>query len=158
LGHLVLHSERTSVDPESEANAFAGALLFPRAAVIDDGIGEHTTLNQYARVKARFGVSIQALVMRAAATGAISDERKRSLFIQISGRGWRKNEPVEIVVEYPVLLRKLFETQELLSMSNRDLEKASGLPVGYLRAMAPPPPKVSPSGSSVTSLFPQKRD
>lgn len=140
IGHVVLHSNRTSLDPEREANRFAGALLISERSARSE-LHSMVTLNQLARTKARFGISIQALIMRAAALGIIDERRQRSLFVQLSARGWRHNEPVEIEPEHPLLLRKLIELNLPTNPTTRDVEQRLGLPSAYIRAMAPLPPK-----------------
>ena len=80
---------------------FASAFLLPREPMMDL-IAPDFTLESYARLKAKWGVSIQALVRRARDVGIIDYNRYRSLMIQISSRGWRKNEPVHIPVEMPL--------------------------------------------------------
>ncbi|MHC9829383.1 ImmA/IrrE family metallo-endopeptidase [Corynebacterium diphtheriae] len=101
LGHLVLH---TSIRPgiekvrETEANLFAGAFLIPEGDA-HSMFSEHLTLEGYARIKAQYAVSIAALIVRAHRLGIVSAKRYRSLFIQLSSRGWRTEEPVEIPVE-----------------------------------------------------------
>ncbi|WP_166785562.1 helix-turn-helix domain-containing protein [Cryobacterium cryoconiti] len=136
LGHLVLHPGRQLPSAEDEANYFAGALLFPEAAA-RSLIRPDATLSQLARVKAEYGISIQALIMRAAALGILSPERKRSLFVQLSARGWRTNEPVEVAAEYPLLFRKMFDIATSGVKSVSLIEQRFGLPMSYLRSMAP---------------------
>ncbi len=140
IGHVVLHSNRASSNPEREANRFAGALLISESAARTE-LHSMVTLNQLARVKARFGISIQALIMRAAALGIIDERRQRSLFVQLSARGWRHSEPVEVEPEYPLLMRRLIELSLPTDPTTRDVEKRLGLPRAYIRAMAPPPPR-----------------
>ena len=140
VGHVVLHSHRTSSDPEREANRFAGALLISEGAA-RSALHSMITLNQLAQIKAKFGISIQALVMRAAALGIIDERRQRSLFVQLSARGWRHNEPVEVEPEYPLLMRKLIGLSLPSEPTTRDVEKSLGLPRAYIRAMAPLPPR-----------------
>lgn len=106
VGHLVLHTFRPRVDPriaEDEANRFASALMMPRARA-EEVISRNTTLTEYARLKATWGVSMQALIMRGTALGLVDETRKRSLMVQLSSKGWRKNEPVEVGHEEPLLL------------------------------------------------------
>ena len=67
------------------------------------------TLNAYLRIKADYGVSVGAIVMRAQRLGIITPERARSLHIQISSRGWRDNEPVPVLAERPLLVRQASE-------------------------------------------------
>lgn len=106
LGHVLLHTRRSLRDEgqrEREANLFAGAFLVPRS-VAEKSISETLTLHGFMRMKAQFGMSIQALIMRGRNAGLISQQRQRSLMIQVSSRGWRTEEPVRVSCETPVLL------------------------------------------------------
>lgn len=71
-------------------------------------VDEGTTLNQFLRIKARYGVSVGAIVVRAERLGLISSMRSRSLHIQLNSRGWRQNEPVLVRAEKPGLLGQAF--------------------------------------------------
>lgn len=109
LGHLVLHRNRIPSDnatAEHEANTFAGALLIP-ASDAKSAITPTMSLNDYAYIKAGWGVSIAALITRAARLGIIDRQRERSLRIQLSNRGWNRKEPVEVPIEHPLLLKQL---------------------------------------------------
>ncbi|MDO5031929.1 ImmA/IrrE family metallo-endopeptidase [Corynebacterium sp.] len=114
LGHLVLHALRrpnTESVRESEAHKFAGAFLLPQE-LIADSITETTTLAQFAKIKSKTGVSIQAIVRRARDLSLISQERHKSLMIQISSRGWRKEEPVVVQMEREILFPRIVEELE----------------------------------------------
>lgn len=143
IGHLVLHTFRPSAsDPEREANRFASALLVPKNRVLSD-ISERTTLTGYARLKATWGISIQALIMRAADVGVITETRKRSLFVQLSQQGWRKNEPVLVGQESPLLLWSLlsrrFGIRPYLIAAD-----SLAIPPVVLRSIAPTPSSNEP--------------
>lgn len=149
VGHVLLHAHRKSDDPEHEANRFAGAFLLPEMVARRE-LHSQITLNQLAHVKAAYGVSIQALIMRAAALGIIDAQRQRSLFVQLSARGWRQNEPVEIGPEHPVLMGRLLDVMVSENAPVREIERATALPRAYLRAMAPSRPRrQSPTGNVV---------
>lgn len=149
LGHVLLHSRRSSDDAESEAHRFAGALLLPENAARRE-LYSQITLNQLAHVKAMYGVSIQALIMRAAALGIIDEKRHRSLFVQLSGRGWRQNEPVEVVAEHPVLMGRLLDIAIPDGAAIREVEATTALPRAYITAMAPSPPRPgTPTGNVI---------
>lgn len=112
LGHLKLHRHRmVSAERvrEKEAHRFAGAFLYPRE-VAEADISESLSLNGYARVKATWGIAIQALIQRGKDLGLISADRHRSLMIQVSSRGWRKQEPVEVGIEHPILLWRMLSS------------------------------------------------
>jgi Zn-dependent peptidase ImmA (M78 family) len=57
------------------------------------------TLTNLTRIKATWGVSIKSLVGRFASIGIIDREQARSLYKQISARGWNTGEPVEVAIE-----------------------------------------------------------
>ena len=107
LGHLVLHQLRTTEPDraETEAFRFAAALLIPRDAAVE-AIEPPVTLRSLAWAKSRWGISIAALIRRAHDLRIIDHYRYQSLMKQLSARGWRKNEPVDVPVEQPTLLTK----------------------------------------------------
>ena len=92
-------------DPrELRANRFAGALLLPAEAA-EEHISETLTLHGYLKVKAEYGLSVGAIIHRAADLDLISRRRARSLYIQWSSAGWRRDgEPVPVAKERPLLL------------------------------------------------------
>lgn len=128
LGHLVLHHLRQveSKQAEQEAHRFSGALLFPREAALDE-IETPVTLSSLAYVKAKWGIAISALIRRCLDLGLINVERRLSLEKQLSARGWRKSEPVEVPEETPVLMAKLIQAVRGDAGSPR-LHEALGLP------------------------------
>lgn len=148
LGHLILHADNAATNgAEQEADRFAGALLLPRQAAIDV-LSERLTLRDFAALKAQWGVSIQALVMRAHHLGVIDDDRRTSLFKQISARGWRHNEPVRVKHEEPVLLGTLVN-HRFAGQSGVYTKAAAalGLPAIQLRSMMPPPNRTTHSSA-----------
>ena len=108
LGHLVMHKGQETPNLEREANLFAAELLLPSDAMLRT-LSENLTLSNAARLKGRWGVSIQMIVRRARDLGVITERRYRSLFKQIGMRGWRKAEPVEVAAERPRLYRQMAE-------------------------------------------------
>jgi Zn-dependent peptidase ImmA (M78 family)/transcriptional regulator with XRE-family HTH domain len=105
IGHLVLHQMRI-VDPkraEKEAFRFGTALLFPKREVAN-AIRATSTLRDFGLLKAKWGVSIAALIRRGFDLKILDQNRYRSLMMQLSARGWRKREPVRVPAEEPVLL------------------------------------------------------
>ena len=107
VGHLVLHQTRL-IDPdraETEAFRFGAALLIPRDAAVE-AIAVPVTLRSLAWVKSQWGISISSLIRRGHDLRLIDQQRYQSLMKQLSARGWRKQEPVEVPVERPALLLK----------------------------------------------------
>ena len=132
LGHLVLHKglDGRTQNLEYEANDFASEFLLPENAMRQT-LNSELTLNQAVQLKKRWRVSIQAIVRRARTLNIISDRRYRQLFTQISARGWRKAEPVEIPLERPMSFRKM---AEMLYKPNCNIELASALDISIPRA------------------------
>jgi len=85
-------------DLEQQANSFASAFLLP-AATFGQEVFD-TSLNGFLRLKERWGVSVQAMVMRSSQLGLIDEHRKTELCRQISAKGWRnaKGEPLDALV------------------------------------------------------------
>jgi len=112
LGHLVLHrSLRSSLKlVENEANEFASVFLLPEYAMREE-MKSPITLTLLAKMKLRWGVSMQALIMRAYSLEIITRRQARYLFTQISNEGWRKHEPVELIQELPKVVRGIIESK-----------------------------------------------
>lgn len=107
LAHLILHQDREEKylsdsedhqQMEQEANAFASAFLMPRNTFSKEVFD--TTLNGFLRLKERWGVSVQAMVVRAKDLGLIDKQRMTELYRQMSAKGWRKarGEPLDDMV------------------------------------------------------------
>jgi len=111
LAHLVLHRSLTGDTSamDEEADLFASEFLLPYEAMKRE-MHPPLTLDDLAQLKARWGVSLQALVMRAAALGLIEPGQKKYLLQRISAKGWRVNEPVKVPPEQPRLFKKMAET------------------------------------------------
>ncbi|WP_285507603.1 XRE family transcriptional regulator [Actinokineospora sp. NBRC 105648] len=119
LGHLTLHAGLGAPDTadeasriEKQAHAFAGAFLAPGDAMLDElqRLGGRVTLQTLARIKENWGVSIKALVTRFRTLGVIDAEHARSLFKQISARGWNKSEPVPVGNEQAIWFQRALDT------------------------------------------------
>lgn len=109
LGHIVLkHSRVLGAGEEQQAYQFGAELLMPETAM-RRGMVQPVTLSSLADLKARWRVSIHALVHRGADLGILTEQRARYLYTQLSSQGMRKNEPVSIPMERPRLLRQLVE-------------------------------------------------
>lgn len=111
LGHLVMHKNslgRLSAELEKEAFAFGAEFLMPETGIRPD-LQPPVSLTRISRLKPKWGVSIQALVRRAYDLGVISERQYRYLFMQISSKGWRTDEPIPIAPEKPRLLKKMAE-------------------------------------------------
>jgi Zn-dependent peptidase ImmA (M78 family)/transcriptional regulator with XRE-family HTH domain len=108
VGELCLRELPPGREREKAANRFAGALLMPADAFRRDLIAP-VALHDLLEIKKRYGVSIQAALVRAFQLEIITEKRYRTLYKQISVAKWRKNEPIEITPEKPRALSKMAE-------------------------------------------------
>lgn len=109
LGHLIMH-RIPALDMEKQANMFASALLMPLAD-IRGNLSGRLTLPRISALKPVWKVSIQALVERAAAIGAVTPMQHRYLWQQISAAKMRLREPPELDFphEEPQILPTIFK-------------------------------------------------
>jgi len=108
---------------EDEANAFASALLMP-AQEVRSYLSGRLTVQKLASLKPVWRVSMQALLYRARAIGAITANQSQYLWRQISALGYRRNEPPELdfPAEEPGVLPELIRVHiEELDYEVKDL-------------------------------------
>jgi Zn-dependent peptidase ImmA (M78 family)/transcriptional regulator with XRE-family HTH domain len=136
LGHLIFDQGRAKPIPsprspeERRAYDFASALMVPDT-VMRKNVSETLTLHGYLPIKATFGVSVAALIMRAQRMGLISKDRARSLHSQRSSQGWRRNEPVPVKDERSTLLEQCF-ARTFPKQGNPQASEATGIMVSLL--------------------------
>lgn len=106
LGHLVMHHDVNPGDAgmEREANRFASALLFPREHFLHEGPRSLNWGLMY-ELKARWGMSVAAIVRRSFDLGMIAESTYRRGFMHLNSTGKRRNEGQEPEVEEPTMLR-----------------------------------------------------
>lgn len=150
LGHILLH-RKVSADQanekrshkliEAQAHRFASAFLFPRSRFMSEI--RHVSLDYFVQYKRRWGISVAAMIVRAADLQLIGESEKSDLFRSLSRRGWRGklrepfDDPSDMEVERPRMLRRGFETvvQEQIS-SPRSLRADLALPDQELKMIA----------------------
>jgi Zn-dependent peptidase ImmA (M78 family)/transcriptional regulator with XRE-family HTH domain len=108
VGELTLLDLPPGRERERSANRFAGALLMPKEAFVRDLVPP-VTLNDFIPIKQRYGVSIQAALVRAYQLGIVTERRYNTLYKEISIAKWRKKEPIYIPPEKPRALSKMAE-------------------------------------------------
>lgn len=138
LGHLILHGndgKAGSKEAENEANVFGAAFLMP-ADDIKSELPSRLDWPKLLQLKARWHVSLAALLVRAKTLGVMSDHVYGQGWKALSARGWRKVEPGALGnPEVPVLLRRALELMENTGFSFADLVRQSGLPEDDIRTL-----------------------
>lgn len=166
LAHIVLHRDVSKDDLvrhfdiiEDQAMAFAGALLMPAREFGDDVYS--LSLDALVQIKAKWKVSVGAMIKRLSSLGKITDEYERRLWQYYSYRKWRGNEPLDDVlpVEGAQNLRASIEVivegnaatpNELrreIGLSATDICELVDLPADYFE----------PRAANIVRLKPQRR-
>jgi Zn-dependent peptidase ImmA (M78 family) len=137
LGHIVMHRIPSPI-MEDEANVFAAAFLMPEEDIAHQFYG--LSLEKVMTLKMHWKTSMQAIIRRARDVKRMSDRGYKYYQIQISKRGWRSAEPIEIndAIENPRLLKRLFSTHtDQLDYSVGELADMFGLYVEDLAEVYP---------------------
>jgi Zn-dependent peptidase ImmA (M78 family) len=113
-------------------------LLIPKIRALEI-FSSPVTLSDLLRLKAYWGLSAQALIMRGSQLGLIDEQRKSSLFKQLSARGWRKSEPVTVHREEPALVWRLLGHRFGEPVAYARVAESLGLQAVILRSLAPTP-------------------
>lgn len=134
LAHLLLtFGNVTSKEKETLCYQFAGAMLLTEQTIKAE-LGEHRnklSINELGNIKKQYGISMQAIVMRARDCGIINEHYTKQFFFIIEQMNWKIDEPFEYdgVEESnrfeQLLFRALVEDQISMSkaaaLSNRTL-------------------------------------
>lgn len=98
LAHLLLKfGDITERQKETLCNQFAGAMLLPEETVKAE-LGEHRnklSVNELGNIKKQYGISMQAVVMRAKDCGIINDHYTKQFFFMFKQMNWRIDEPID---------------------------------------------------------------
>jgi len=131
LGHLVMH-RLPGEEQEKEADRFAAEFLAPAEDIVDQLTGLTTRdLPRFIELKARWGMSVAALIRRAFDLDAISDRQYREFQIKLGRLGWKTVEPGTLVPEVPATLQKIIELhQEEHGYSVHELAVAANMTDG----------------------------
>jgi Zn-dependent peptidase ImmA (M78 family)/transcriptional regulator with XRE-family HTH domain len=142
LGHGVLHDSLDigTKEVESEAHQFAASFLMPEAT-IRSLLSPSINWRDLMDLKAQWGVSLGALLIRARDLDVLSPARYVSAMKYMSGRGWRKSEPGDQLLgdpEEPRIVSAAIREVEGLGLSLEDLCHDSGLPYTDVLALVDP--------------------
>ncbi|NOQ61994.1 ImmA/IrrE family metallo-endopeptidase [Mycolicibacterium fortuitum] len=110
LGHLVMH-RLPGEDQEQQANQFAAELLAPADDIGPDLAGLTTRdFPRLMELKAKWGISIAALIYRAKELQIISERQFKEFQIKLGKLGWRMIEPGTLPAETPATLHTVLTT------------------------------------------------
>ena len=154
LGHLILHwhvDKKTLKRGsdfkliEDQAHRFAGAFLLPAASYKNDLYLPN--LDAFRSLKPIWNTSISMQIMRCIQLGLVDKYQQKRLWINMSRRKWRQQEPLDdsTQAEKPKLICKSIymlidekvktrgQITADLALSAPDIEKLCELPEGYMQ-------------------------
>lgn len=98
-------------DVENRAHEFAGALLLPKDAFINDIKYDPDSIVTYVNIKKKWNVSIAAMIVRAYKLDVIDNRVYQNLMRNLNRKGWRMIEPYDNEIDRcaPYVLPKAVE-------------------------------------------------
>ena len=134
LAHLLLEfGDVNERKKETLCHQFAGAMLLPEETIKAE-LGDHRnklSSLELGNIKKQYGISMQAIVMRAKDCGIINEHYSKQFFFLIKQMNWKVDEPVEYLGAEEsnrfeqLLFRALIEDQismsKAASLSNQSL-------------------------------------
>lgn len=131
LGHLILHipfnisNER---DEEDEANRFAGEFSIPELDSFNQLL--NLRFSDLGNAKRYWNMSMAFIIRRATDIKAITKNKGKNFIIELSRRGWRKKEPINVYLDNPRLLQLLVKSHfEDLDYKETELIDVLGLSI-----------------------------
>lgn len=131
LGHLVMHLRSEDLDKsedqkEIEANQFAGEFLMPESQCKEDLF--NLKYKELGMKKLYWKVSKAAIIYRAKELKCISEETAKYLFVTLGRNGERKKETVQVPIDEPRIVKKMYELHvSELDYSPEDMTAITGL-------------------------------
>ena len=137
LGHLCMHFGHDTPrgkDREREAQEFAASFLMPRGSVLAQAPRRayFDDLNQAKRI---WKVSVAALVYRMRTLGMLTEWQYRNAFIELSSRGYRRNELDGMPRETSLVLSKVFTALHQEDVTRADIANDLVIPLRELNAV-----------------------
>lgn len=137
LGHIVMH-KAPSQNMESEADSFASEFLMP-ARDVSPYLRE-MSIEKAAALKPLWRVSMASLIFRAKTLGFLNQGQNEYIWRQMSSRGYRLNEPVQLSKndEHPTLLLEMFDlVQHELDYNEEELSQLFSLSYEEIQDLYP---------------------
>lgn len=98
LGHLLLNfGDITEHQKETLCHQFAGAMLLPEETLKEElgSFRNRLFIPELGNIKKQYGISLQAIVMRAKVCGIINENYTKQFFFMIKQMNWKVDEPIQ---------------------------------------------------------------
>jgi len=113
FGHIVMHGSvfpTEEIDVEKQADTFASEFLMPSSEFSLVNLGFHITLSDLANLKRYWYCSMASILYKLSKLGLMTPQRARSLNVELSRSGFKKNEPLlDVYIDKPSLLMQLID-------------------------------------------------
>jgi Zn-dependent peptidase ImmA (M78 family)/DNA-binding XRE family transcriptional regulator len=137
LAHLIMHRDALpNAELEVEAFHFAAEFLAPALEI--ESSFRPLSMDRLSRLKLYWGISMQALVKRAEAMGAISGSTARYYWAEMAREGMKESEPFDdrLEPEQPTLLKEILSTYRTeLGFTDADLAEHLLTTIDDLRSL-----------------------
>lgn len=138
LGHLIMHSIDNPLIPihrenelENEANTFASEFLMPAEGIKSSLY--NLQLRDLAKLKSYWLTSMASIIRRAKDLKCIDQNRYTYLNVEMSRRGLKRDEGLDVFIDSPNLFRKAFFLHKNeLEYTNNELAEAFDLPIDII--------------------------
>ena len=136
LGHIIMHSEDFLIsefrDKEKEAFEFAAEFLMPEVAIKNQLM--NLKLSELVGLKRYWLTSIASLIRRARDLKCIDQDRYIYFNTELSRSGYKKKEPVEVVIDKPTIIKSAYELYTTqLDYSATELSDVFNLPLDIIQ-------------------------
>lgn len=121
-------------DKEKEANQFAAEFLMPEREIGSALL--NLKPSALPLLKRMWLTSMSSLVVRAKTLGKIDSNRYKMLMTELSRKGWRTNEPIQVELDSPTYLADAENMlQDDFNLDYTEQAKMLALPVDILRTI-----------------------
>lgn len=139
VGHLLLHDveQAGTKQIETDAHAFAAEFLMP-ASVFADLLPSRPEWRVMLDLKVAWGVSLQALMMRAKTLSVWSDQTYLNAIKTVAARKWRIDEPGDDELgppEVPQLLTRSVQALRADDLDVSDIAEQAALPTDIVEGL-----------------------
>ena len=141
LGHLLIHVLDNIAIPdgrdntrqkESEANRFAGEFLMPEEAIRSSLYG--LKISYLTELKRYWLVAMSSIIKRAHSLECIDNARYKYLMTELSRRGLRKNEGINVYIDQPKSFNRGYELHKNeLEYTDKELARAFDMTVEEIK-------------------------
>lgn len=136
LGHLIMHTSDEFLisdhrDKENEANLFASEFLMPADFISNSLRG--LKLSYLVELKRYWLTSMASLIRRARDLRCITNDKYQYYNIELSRKGYKKQEPIEVYIDKPRLYSEAYRLhKDELEYSEEEIASAFSLPLDII--------------------------